>query len=125
MADRNQHFRSLVACKIGVAEERFESQFKEDALEVLRLFAAWPKVTPLGWAAVVFIGVSSGVGYFLWLWALGHASPTRVTVFLALSPITAGILGVLLLGETLSFGLWAGLAAVVVGIRLTYFRRVR
>src|SRR5258708_2278789 len=54
-------------------------------------FAALPRFTLGGWAAVVFIGVGSGGGYYLWLWALGHASPTRVTVFLALSPLTAAL----------------------------------
>src|SRR5439155_1602712 len=59
-------------------------------------FAGWPHLTGGGWAAVLFIGVSSGVGYFLWLWALGHAPATEVTVFLALSPFTAALLGALL-----------------------------
>ena len=44
-----------------------------------------------GWLAILFIGVSSGVGYYLWLFALRHATPTRVTVFLALSPLTAAL----------------------------------
>jgi drug/metabolite transporter (DMT)-like permease len=60
--------------------------------------------------------VSSGIGYYLWLWALRHASPTRVTVFLALSPITATLLGALALGEPVSSQLVAGLACVVLGL---------
>ena len=48
-----------------------------------------------GWLAVLFIGAGSGIGYYLWLWALRHASATEVTVFLALSPITAAWLGAL------------------------------
>jgi len=47
-------------------------------------FASVPRFTFGGWAAIVFIGVSSGVGYYLWLWALGRAPATQVTVFLAL-----------------------------------------
>jgi len=66
------------------------------------LFQAPLDLPPLAWAAVVFIGLSSGIGYFLWLWALGHTTATRVTVFLALSPITASVLGVLVLHEPLS-----------------------
>lgn len=69
-----------------------------------------------GWGAVVFIGLSSGIGFFWWLWALAHASPTRVTVFLALSPITAALLGTALLGEALSPLLLVGLASVVLGL---------
>jgi drug/metabolite transporter (DMT)-like permease len=77
-----------------------------------------PTISPLGWSAVVFIGVSSGIGYFLWLWALTHASPTRVTIFLSLSPLTAGILGMLLLGEGVSWQFIAGLVAVAAGLWL-------
>ena len=36
----------------------------------------------------MFIGLSSAGGYVLWLWALKNIAATRVTVFLALSPIT-------------------------------------
>jgi drug/metabolite transporter (DMT)-like permease len=79
-------------------------------------FDALPQFTDKGWLAVGFIGVSSGVGYYLWLWALGRTTPTRVTVFLGLSPITATALGALLLGEPVSLLLAAGLACVVLGL---------
>jgi drug/metabolite transporter (DMT)-like permease len=83
-------------------------------------FNAWPSLAVDGWAVVVFIGLSSGIGYWLWLWALGHATPTRVTVFLALSPVTAAVLGALLLGEAVSLALLAGLALVVAGLWLAH-----
>ncbi len=79
-------------------------------------FDSAPRFTPLGWLSVGFIGVSSGVGYYLWLWALNHTTPTRVTVFLALSPVTAALLGVWLLGETVSLMLGLGLACIVFGL---------
>jgi drug/metabolite transporter (DMT)-like permease len=65
----------------------------------------WPAARLAGfsasaWWAVVFVGVSSGIGYVTWLYALKHESATRVTVFLALNPLTASLLGWLLLGET-------------------------
>lgn len=78
--------------------------------------ASVPSFTTTGWFAVIFIGVNSGVGYFLWLWALGHTTPTRVTVFLALSPITAALLGAVFLGESLSAMLVLGVALVVLGL---------
>jgi len=68
------------------------------------------------WAAVLFIGASSGIGYFALLWALARASPTRVTVFQTLAPLTAAFLGWLLLGETLTPLFLAGLALVAIGI---------
>lgn len=79
-------------------------------------FTAPAQISPAGWAAVVFIGVSSGIFFYLWLWALNHAPPTRVAIFLALSPVTAALLGALLLGETLSALAVAGLAMVVLGL---------
>ncbi len=81
-------------------------------------FAAVPRFTVGGWLAVLFIGVGSGVGYYLWLWALGHAAATEVTVFLALSPLTATALGALLLGEVVSVLSLLGLACVALGLWL-------
>ena len=79
-------------------------------------FSAPTELTVSGWGAVVFIGLSSGSFYLVWLWALKVASPTRVTIFLSLSPVTAAILGVALLGENLTLGMLVGLAAVVAGL---------
>lgn len=81
-------------------------------------FTGWPGYSTTGWLAVVFIGLSSGIGYFGWLWALRHAPATQVTVFLGLSPITAGIVGALLLAEPLSWPLMAGMAVVLAGLWL-------
>ncbi len=78
--------------------------------------ARLPEVDARGWAAIVFIGASSGVGYFLWLWALRHAAASRVTLFLSLSPLTAMALGVLLLGEPLQTSLVLALVLVVAGL---------
>lgn len=75
-------------------------------LGLLALTENWPaRVMALGlqsWTVVALIGISSGIGYFWWLYALKHESPTRVTVFLALNPLTAALLGVFFLGEALS-----------------------
>lgn len=81
-------------------------------------FAQPIRFTRDAWAAIVFIGVSSGVGYFLWLYALRHAPATRVTVFLALSPVTAAALGALLLAEPVTPGLAAGVLFVAAGLWL-------
>jgi drug/metabolite transporter (DMT)-like permease len=85
-------------------------------------FGAAPHFTPGGWLAVVFIGVNSGIGYYLWLWALNHTTPTRVTVFLSLSPVTAAVLGAALLAERLSAMAWAGLGCVALGLWLAHRR---
>jgi drug/metabolite transporter (DMT)-like permease len=84
-------------------------------------FAAAPRFTPGGWGAVVFIGISSGVFYSVWLWALRHGSPTRITAFLALSPITAALVGALVLHEPLTAGTLAGLACVALGLWIAHW----
>ena len=66
--------------------------------------------------AVIFIGLSSGVAYFVLLWALAHATPTRVTVFQALAPMTATALGILLLGEHVTMNFTVGLGTVASGL---------
>lgn len=79
-------------------------------------FNAWPQLDTIAWAAVLFIAVSSAGGYLVWLYALRHALPTRVTMFLGLSPVTAALLGTLLLGEPLTAGVVGGLVLVVAGL---------
>ena len=85
-------------------------------------FATWPEFTAAGWGAVLFIGTSSGIGYYLWLWALQHTTPTKVTIFMALSPITAAGLGALLLDEVLTAPFMAGLACVASGLVLAHIQ---
>lgn len=83
-------------------------------------FAAWPGFSRTGWFAVLFIGMASSLAYFLWLWALTHASPTRVTVFLSLSPVAAAILGAVFLGEPWSPLLLAAIACLALGLWLAH-----
>jgi drug/metabolite transporter (DMT)-like permease len=68
------------------------------------------------WAAIVFIGLSSGSFYVLWLWALKTIAATRATVFMALSPVTAVVLGAMFLGEPLTALMIAGVACVAAGL---------
>ena len=80
------------------------------------LFVAPAQLSALGWAAIVFIGLSSGTFYVVWLWALKTIPASRVTVFLALSPLTAIVLGVVLLGEPVTAEMAAGSAFVAAGL---------
>lgn len=80
------------------------------------LVGAFLSISTGGWLAVAFIGASSGIGYFLWLWALARASPTRVTIFLSLSPVTAAVLGAVVLREPLTWSILAGTALVIAGL---------
>lgn len=87
------------------------------ALEGFR--PVWTEATAADWALVGFVGLSSGVGFTIWLWALKHATPTRVTVFQALGPVTAALLGALTLGEAVGLATAGGVAAVAGGLWLT------
>ena len=80
------------------------------------LFAAPAHLSLLAWGAIIFIGLSSGSFYVVWLWALKTIPASRVTVFLALSPVTAIVLGVALLGEPVTAGMIAGVACVALGL---------
>jgi len=84
-------------------------------------FRSVPRFSMGGWLAVLFIGISSGIGYYLWLWALNHTTPTRVTVFLSLSPFTAAGFGMLFLEESISAMLWLGLFIVALGLCLAHW----
>jgi drug/metabolite transporter (DMT)-like permease len=92
-------------------------------LAALALGEQWPTrvftFSGQAWAAIAFIGVSSGIGYFWWLYALKHESPTRVTVFLALNPLTAALLGWALLGETLHPAVIGALVLIAAGLWLS------
>jgi len=80
------------------------------------LFTTPAQLSLRAWTAIVFIGLSSGSFYVVWLWALKTIPASRVTVFLALSPITAIVLGVALLGEPVTAGMVAGVACVAAGL---------
>jgi drug/metabolite transporter (DMT)-like permease len=78
-----------------------------------------PRFTLFGWFAIFYIGLAGGaVSFFLYAWALGHASPTTIMILLPLNPIAALAVGSLWLGEPLEFGLFVGLVLVIVGIVL-------
>ena len=91
-------------------------------LALIAFSEGWPArlrgLDASAWGAVAFIGLSSGIGYFCWLHALKHESPTRVTVFLALNPVTAALLGWAVLGEPLAPQLLGALVLIGAGLGL-------
>jgi len=90
-------------------------------LAALEGFYAVPlSLSATGWLAIAFIGCSSAIGYILWLWALKHASPTRVTVFLTLNPVAAAFFGWLFLAEPVGTAHAIGVVCVIAGICLAY-----
>jgi drug/metabolite transporter (DMT)-like permease len=80
--------------------------------------SGWPLST---FALVALIGLLSGLGYLLWLYALRHMAAGAVTAFLGLSPITAAVLSAAFLGTALGAATGAALACVVAALALVAF----
>jgi drug/metabolite transporter (DMT)-like permease len=78
------------------------------------------------WLAAGYLGAGGGaLAFFLWVYALQHASPTRVANTMTVNPIIAGFLAALLLDEPITLNLIAGLIAVAAGLWIaTTERRV-
>jgi drug/metabolite transporter (DMT)-like permease len=69
------------------------------------------------WTAVLYLGVfAGGLGFYLWVYALERATPTRVASTITVSPIAAALLAAVLLGEPIGYSLLVGVAAVAAGI---------
>lgn len=82
-------------------------------------FAVMGALGAVQWGALAYLGVVGGAAAFwLWIWALQHASPTQVTATMTVNPVAAGILAAALLGEPLGLNLALGVAAVLAGIWL-------
>ena len=80
-------------------------------------FAAVQNFGMQQWVAVTGIGVLGGAAsFYLWVYALEHTTPTRVTNTMTVNPISASLLAAVLLGEPLGFNLALGVVAVGSGI---------
>ena len=79
--------------------------------------SALPAFSSAGWMAVLFLGTIAGaVQFSLFMWALRWLPPTTTVLYLTLNPITAMVLGVVMLGESLTPELVAGILLVLTGI---------
>ena len=80
-------------------------------------FAATQAFSTPQWIAVTCIGVFGGAAaFYLWVYALEHTTPTRVTNTMTINPVAAALLAAVLVGEPLGANLVVGIAAVGVGI---------
>jgi drug/metabolite transporter (DMT)-like permease/uncharacterized protein YjiS (DUF1127 family) len=69
------------------------------------------------WAAIAYLGIVGGaLTFFLWVFALGRTTPTKVTNTITLNPLTASIVATFLVGEPIGLSLIIGIAAVFTGI---------
>ncbi|SHI01589.1 DMT family transporter [Pollutimonas bauzanensis] len=82
-----------------------------------------PRLSAIQWANVGFIGLSSGLGYFCWLWALAKIDASRVVAFQALGPVTAAAIELALTRHPPSWQLLLSITLVVSGLLLACLRR--
>jgi DME family drug/metabolite transporter len=76
-------------------------------------------LTPDGLAVALYLGVvTTGVAYVLFGWGLGRLSAATVSTLTLAEPLTATLLGTLVLGELLSPAAAAGLIVLAAGIVL-------
>lgn len=75
-----------------------------------------PSLSGFQWANVVFIGLSSAVGYFCLLWALSRLEASRVMSFQALAPITAVLIELLSGSYPLTWRLTGAFVLVLSGV---------
>ena len=69
------------------------------------------------WVAVLYLGlIGAALTFFLWAFALQRTTPTRVAISVTVNPITAALVGALLLDEPLGWNLALGVVTVFAGI---------
>ncbi|GAB2903153.1 DMT family transporter [Paralcaligenes sp. KSB-10] len=87
--------------------------------------ALWPPLNLVQWLNVVFMGFASGLGYYLWLWALGRIEASRVVAFQALGPVTAALIELPIEQHLPSWTLCLSIALVVSGLLLVQRMQAR
>jgi drug/metabolite transporter (DMT)-like permease len=69
------------------------------------------------WLALLYLGIFGGaLTFYLWAFALSRTTPTRVAISVAVNPLSAAIVGALLLDEAVGWNIVTGLVAVFTGI---------
>lgn len=69
------------------------------------------------WLAIGYLGLfGSALTFFLWAFALGRTSPTKVAVSVTVNPLTASVVGSILLNEPIRWSTIVGLCMVFTGI---------
>ncbi len=83
------------------------------------LLQAWPDYSAKGWMLVFYLAIPAGaVAFYLFNWGLRRLSPAGAAIFVPVAPMTATLLGALLLGEEISPLFVVGLFCVLLGIYL-------
>jgi drug/metabolite transporter (DMT)-like permease len=72
---------------------------------------------PAQWIAVSYLAIFGGaIAFYLWIFALQRATPTRVASTIAVHPISASIVAAAVMAEPIGLNLAVGVVAVLAGI---------
>lgn len=85
-------------------------------------------LSPDGWTTTIIllvlgIGLSSGAGFWCWLYALSHIPAGHVTAFLGLSPVTATVLSIIFKGDLPTISVIMALSLVVAALLVLVFAK--
>ncbi|MSQ77068.1 MAG: DMT family transporter [Nitrospiraceae bacterium] len=88
--------------------------------------AGMDSVVPSAWLAVTFlIIVPTALGQQAWLYGVKGVGPSRAGIFINLIPVSALLLSVLILGETLDATKIAGIVLILTGVWLVNWQSAR
>lgn len=74
----------------------------------------FPTTTPAAWLAVVYMATATSVvSYTLWFWVIRHAGAALGAMTLFVQPLVGSLLGILVLSEPQSTGLYIGGALIL------------
>jgi drug/metabolite transporter (DMT)-like permease len=78
---------------------------------------AWGSIRWTGWAAIVYMGIISGIAaYTVYFWALRYIAASRLGAISNANPVVTAVLGVWLLHDVVTWNLVAGGTLVLAGI---------
>lgn len=80
-------------------------------------FAPVTAFGPAQWGAAFYLGAfGAALTFYLWAFALERTTPTRVAISVTVNPVTASVVGALLLHEPIGWNLVLGIVTVFAGI---------
>ena len=82
------------------------------------------RLSAAGWGSVVYLGVlGTGLGFVWFYEGIAAIGASRAGVFINFVPVSAALMGALLLGESIDASILAGGALVLCGVALTNRRK--
>ncbi len=90
------------------------------------MVAGMDSVAPSAWLAVAFLVIfPTALGQQAWLYGVQRVGPSRAGIFINLIPVSALLLAVLILGDTLDATKIAGMALILAGVWLVNWQSAR